>query len=493
MPHALAKHAWLAPALVSMMLVAACSSGDPAAPGPKAPDAPTGGDGTGSAQAPTGPTFHKDVQPILASHCQKCHVEGGLAPFALVTYADAHEMSAGIALQTTARTMPPWGAQDTAECKPRLPWNHDERLTDVEIKTLADWDAAGAPEGDPKDAVAVDAPPPLVLKDAQYTLSPKAPFVASGDRDEFQCFVLDSPIPAGGYVTGIHVLPGNPKVVHHAVVFTDPTGAFAAQADPVTGSFPCSSAAMANAGGGGAMMGGGQDSVTLDVWTPGGQPVDLPPTIAMPIPANAKLVMQIHYSPGGATAAPDTTRVQLRTSTARPDYLLFTTAIGNFAKAGTNGDGLLPGDADPGGVPTFLIPANDRSHVEKMQATIPTLNGIDKVWIYGVLAHEHLAGIDVKIDVVRPADSECLLQDRWDFHWQRMYTYASPVENLPTLAAGDKIAIRCTYDNSMMNKRLGAEYKARGLVPIDLKLGEQTTDEMCLAIPQLLIKNPNAF
>jgi hypothetical protein len=71
-----------------------------------------------------------------------------------------------------------------------------------------------------------------------------------------------------------------------------------------------------------------------------------------------------------------------------------------------------------------------------------------------------------------------------------MYSYAAPVEKLPTLLPGDRLDLRCTYDNSMQNRRLGAEYRARGLLPMDLHLGEQTTDEMCLAIPQLLVKNP---
>jgi hypothetical protein len=71
-----------------------------------------------------------------------------------------------------------------------------------------------------------------------------------------------------------------------------------------------------------------------------------------------------------------------------------------------------------------------------------------------------------------------------------MYTYASPVNQLPTVEPGDKLKLRCTYDNSMMNRRLAAEYKARGLQPIDLKLGEQTLDEMCLFIPQLLVRTP---
>ena len=34
-------------------------------------------------------TFNKQVVRILQDNCQKCHHDGGIAPFALTTYADA--------------------------------------------------------------------------------------------------------------------------------------------------------------------------------------------------------------------------------------------------------------------------------------------------------------------------------------------------------------------------------------------------------------------
>jgi hypothetical protein len=234
-------------------------------------------------------------------------------------------------------------------------------------------------------------------------------------------------------------------------------------------------------------------SSTLHVWAPGITPVDLPSNIAIPLLPNSKLIMQIHYSPGGTKADPDLTKVQLRTTTKKPEYLLFTTSVGNAPLQLPDGDGLIPSADDPGGKPLFEIPRNVHDHVERMQFTIPPKQAgaeDQTIWIYGLMAHQHLAGIDVKIEHERAGDTQCLLQDRWDFHWQRMYTYAADVSKLPTLEPGDKIKLRCTYDNSMANRRLGPEYKARGLTPMDLHLGEQTLDEMCLVLPQLLVKNP---
>src|SRR5262249_31484078 len=131
-------------------LCTACSS-SPADPvfGPNPPGAPPAGPPPGSSTPPPpppprGPTFHKDIQPLVIGHCQQCHVPGGLAPFALLSYADAKAHARGMADQTGARTMPPWGAQKTADCQPPFGFKRDPSLTDAEIATIAAWQNAGA-------------------------------------------------------------------------------------------------------------------------------------------------------------------------------------------------------------------------------------------------------------------------------------------------------------------------------------------------------------
>jgi hypothetical protein len=467
--------AHVAPCLSIALAVLACSGDDGAAP---------------VAPPVSGPTFHEHVEPILQQHCQKCHKAGGLAPFALMTYTDARGVSAMMKRETAERRMPPWGAQDTSECKPKLPWIGDERLTDAEIKTIADWDAAGAPEGDP-----AKAPPPAVLETLELpnptlTLTPRAPWVTSGSRDELRCFVIDDPaIAAGGYVRGVHVLPGNPKVVHHAAVMADPTGKRSAEAGP-DGSYDCSQINMLGGEEGlGFREPGEKSGAILQAWTPGARPIDLPPNIGIHVTAGSKIILQIHYSPGGVANDPDLTRVQIRMGPEKPEYLLYMNAIGNFP-ARVGDDGLQPGPSDRETI-EFRIPANASAHVEEMLITVPPRS---PAWqdvdfrLYGLMAHMHLAGVDEKVDLVKPTGEICLLQDRWDFHWQRTYQYDAPIERLPKIKPGDKYRLRCTYDNTMANRRLGAEYRARLLQPMDLTLGEETVDEMCLLIQQILVK-----
>jgi hypothetical protein len=96
--------------------------------------------------------FYKDVQPILQQHCQKCHADGGIAPFPLTSYEQAKVHAAASLSQVSARTMPPWGAQETPDCTPRFGWRHDPRLSPHEIDLLQAWQTQGLPEGDRRDA-----------------------------------------------------------------------------------------------------------------------------------------------------------------------------------------------------------------------------------------------------------------------------------------------------------------------------------------------------
>jgi hypothetical protein len=59
-------------------------------------------------------SYYKDVEPILKQHCQSCHSPGNIAPFSLMTYADAKPTAGIMAGATAQHIMPPW--------MPKLGW-----------------------------------------------------------------------------------------------------------------------------------------------------------------------------------------------------------------------------------------------------------------------------------------------------------------------------------------------------------------------------------
>jgi len=97
----------------------------------------------------------------------------------------------------------------------------------------------------------------------------------------------------------------------------------------------------------------------------------------------------------------------------------------------------------------------------------------------------HLAGVDEKVSLTKADGSnECLLQiPHWDFDWQRRYDYDAAIEKLPVISPGDKLQVRCTYDNTMQNPKIVGALQQQNLpAPRDVVLGETTLDEMCLAV-----------
>ena len=57
-----------------------------------------------------GPTFSNEVVRIFQNRCQSCHHPGDIAPFSLMTYADAAPHADAIKFMTQTRQMPPWKA-----------------------------------------------------------------------------------------------------------------------------------------------------------------------------------------------------------------------------------------------------------------------------------------------------------------------------------------------------------------------------------------------
>jgi hypothetical protein len=223
----------------------------------------------------------------------------------------------------------------------------------------------------------------------------------------------------------------------------------------------------------------------MNVWTPGNQPMRTPSELAVPLGPRNKVVMQIHYHPAGGTHEPDVTKVDLQYSSVWPRKMYFVTAIGNEFTA----PNLEPGPGDAGS-PRFMIPANSANHTEKMFRDITTLGALTNVKLYSVNPHMHLVGTHINGKILRPAargndpQTECLANGGWNFDWQRTYTYDAPIDELPSLEVGDRISVSCAWNNTMANPFVERMLHDSNLPPqpIDITLGEQTTNEMCLEI-----------
>src|SRR2546423_8538615 len=82
--------------------------------------------------------FSKNIAPLVFKNCTPCHRPGQVAPFPLMTYNDVRRHSKEIVALTASRQMPPWKAKHGYGN-----FAGERRLSDNEIKMIAQWVASG--------------------------------------------------------------------------------------------------------------------------------------------------------------------------------------------------------------------------------------------------------------------------------------------------------------------------------------------------------------
>ena len=376
------------------------------------------------------PVYYGQVERILADNCVECHSNNPerLAPFSLEGLDNARSAAedAPLAFSVMNRVMPPYYANNDGSCQT---FHGTKWLTDEEIDTIVKWTNGARLEGEP--VVPPTPPVPVQLPAVDKTLDIGTSYMPKGPTDDFRCFVVDPVATADQYLTGVHVRPGNATVVHHVIVNTITSDA-AQQAvldrdtlDPAAG-YECAS-------------GAGEGTNFLTGWAPGAGVTLFPQDTGLLVPANRKLVIQIHYNSANANGQPDRTVVDLDLAA-------------NVAKRATilavRGDvNLPPRQVDATAIGTQLL----------------QVGNITSARVWGGAIHMHTRGTGAQVHVERGGDTCMLDLDGWSFHWQHFYWYEQPF----TVNKGETLRVTCHYDTSAETQTV--------------TWGEGTADEMCLA------------
>jgi hypothetical protein len=407
-----------------------------------------------------GVTYEQDIAPLVEAHCQSCHVANGIAPFPLTSYAEVFAMRTPVRAAVESRVMPPFLAGQGC-----TDYQNDIRLSDDEIALFGKWMDQGSTRGTPS-SVAHEPPPDTgELPRVDVTLAMAERYVPQTHPDEYRCFVLDWNQTTDKFVTGMRVVPGNPKVVHHAIAFLAlpaqvPDLLQADAADPRLG-YDCFSD-----------PGRGINN-WLGSWAPGRSGDAYPANTGVLVPAGSKVVLQVHYNLQSAPAdASDLTQLQLtlEDTVEKPAGIMLWADPSWVSDAQMNIPAFQPDvvhafSYDPTPVMSFAS-----------RGLLPDGAGFQ---IYSVAMHQHLLGKSSRIEIFRNGDQtqpECLLDiPRWDFHWQRMYRLGQPKVFNP----GDKLSMSCRWDNSPAAQPVinGVQQVSR-----DVNWGEGTSDEMCLGL-----------
>jgi hypothetical protein len=420
-------------------------------------------------------TFASTIEPLVREKCQPCHREGGIAPFSLETYEQVRTVGPVARDVVALREMPPWGPYDAPDCTPEVRFAGDLSLTQAQIDAFVRWVDDGMPRGEPAARGEPKSVPSfgggLVNKTMTLEVGQRW-VVEGGSGDELRCFPLDPQLTEDTWVAESIVVPADPRVVHHALVYLDRDHEGVAQANGAE-SYPC-------------FAGSGLTRPQLLLaWSPAGTSTTYGDGAALLVPKGAHLVVEVHYH-AIATSETGRTSLELRTLPSRPERRAEFVLLGNAVSATGDGLRLLPGPNDPARGPAFFIPADTKDHTESMEVTIAENAGSAR--LAGIGAHMHWAGVGMKVEIFRGgADqggaSECLLQTKYDFDWQRTYAYDAPFEALPLLRGGDTLRITCTYDNTLGNRHIARVTRERGeRIPPAIQLGATSFDEMCQAI-----------
>ena len=163
-------------------------------------------------------TFNRDIAPIVFRNCTICHRPGESAPFSLLEYTEAKKRAELIAAFTGSRFMPPWlPERGSGE------FLGQRGLSDEEIARIRLWVEQGAVEGDPADLPALpEFPKGWQLGEPDMVVTIEEPFTVPAEGgDVFRNLVLPIPVSTPRWVKAVELRPGNPRVVHHAVMQVD--------------------------------------------------------------------------------------------------------------------------------------------------------------------------------------------------------------------------------------------------------------------------------
>ena len=382
-------------------------------------------------------TFTSHIAPIIFQHCTPCHSPGGLrSQTPLMSYSDVYRMRHTVAFKVNSEEMPPW-PPDPAYSR----FTHERSLSLAERTAIVNWVNRGAQSGDTnrltrpitKPVVRVPKPQPDLVVSMQQSWQH-----TGNGQDGYRVFVIPYEIPANKYLLAAEFKPGNPQIVHHAIVALDTT----MQGPNRDAQSP----------GYGYHSNGTDFSFvpTADnyvLWVPGAQPSIFPPNIGREFYKKGFVLLQVHYAPTNISAT-DSSSIEF--------YFADLPVTRPVTVAPISVMHLMN--------PPFLIPRN-QVKTFTARVRIPT-----DLSLLEIGAHCHYLGKEWEVwNVSETGDTIKLLKiPHWDFHWQGGYTFPHPVK----LPARSYLYARCTYDNTANNTHNPT------IPPRDVTWGSSSHDEM---------------
>lgn len=385
--------------------------------------------------------WSENVAQIFYNKCAKCHHSGGISSTPLTTFSEVSPIVAAIQNYVASDEMPPWPPSNTYQ-----QYSHDRALSSIEKTTILNWISAGAIEGN------ASLTPPLPVFPSGALLGqgdlkvkiPKYMSKASKGHDDYVCFSIPSGLKENRTIKSVEIIPGNRQIVHHALIYIDPTGN---ENTDISGH--CSSPGLTT-------------TKLIAGYTPGCSPMTLPSVsplkLGIQIPSGSDIYFGMHY-PAGSYGEFDSTEV-----------------IFHFYPVGETGIRQVYA-ADVIQNWTFTLPPNQITPVTASYVPLT----ID-ISILSVFPHMHLLGKSIKAYGVTPAKDTLKFANlsNWDFHWQDFYFF----KKMQFAPIGTVIKGEGVYDNTSSNPNNPNN------PPLTVYPGLNTSDEMFLVYFHYMYHQP---
>lgn len=347
------------------------------------------------------PDYATEVAPILEAKCVSCHIEGGIAPFAMNSHMMVQGWSPMMKEVMLTKRMPP------AQVDPSI--NHflnARYISADELQTLVHWIDAGAPRGTGEVDPLTRIDPPQSewqLGEPDYIVEVPAFTVPATGVLDYENVTINLPFTEDKWVKSVQHIPGDRRVLHHLLSYIVP-------ADYAE-----------------AIVEGENDSYRefLEGYAPGkDEAVTYPKRSGMFVPSGSAIQMSVHYTTFGKETV-DKTRIGLYFAEQAPDFQYSTYSLSH---GGSN----------------LVIPPGVADH--RMSASYVFE---DEVLLHGVRPHMHYRGKNMRFTVVYPDGSrdDIINVPDYNFAWQPTYRLSDPM----LLPAGSRVMIEGAFDNSQYN------------------------------------------
>lgn len=348
------------------------------------------------------PDYAEIVAPILREKCATCHVEGGIAPFAMNSYRMVQGWSPMMREVLMTKRMPP------AQVDPSI--NHFDNASYMnvsEMQALIHWIDAGSPRGkksleDPLTKI-VPVKSQWQLGEPDFIVEVPAITVPATGVLDYENITVNLPFDKEVWVKSVQHLPGDSRVLHHLLSFIVPAN-YAER-----------------------IIEGENDEYRelLEGYAPGKEAAStFPEGSGVRVPMGSAVQLSLHYTPFGKEVI-DKTRIGLYFAAEEPKHQYSTYSLSHGGK-------------------NIRIPAGVSDH--KMSASHVFE---DEIVLHGLRPHMHYRGKHMRMSVIYPngTQADIINVPDYNFAWQPTYRLTEPMR----LPAGSRVLIEGAFDNSEFN------------------------------------------